>query len=532
MTLSEWITMMSYWDLSDWLKNISEFIFVTWSFVPIILLTPVAACLLRSSRRPTLNLCATLLLFFSGAVLSWSLFFLGAFMDDNITRVTFWHAMTKHRGIWLLLVAFWVITAFNLLIWTTCELYRKWRKRPHPVKFPNRVLLWTVPILILLSAPPAYFLPKYQTLQDAVESGDVELVKKRLAFNLLGVTANTGYIWKWAASSGTSTHSLVPLAAGKGNVEIVKLLLKNGGSLRETADRSDAFSEAEDNPEMTKCLLEYTKDANDGLWAAVEAKQRDTIELFLSRGADPFAERPAGPALRGITLFELPDLYGHRENQDAVEILTKHTKSLADPRIYIYLGEVDNLKRLLDSGMDPNALYPSSGPEEPLLYWTTKRIFNIAYEAQWHNAVFEDFNKMPGFQRLTQYCDAVDLLLAHGADPNIRTIRGETPLHVLARAPRLSFVGSRYPSDTEPFKNWEQMDEAVSQALLRVARALVEHGGDPRLRSGESKTSPMDIIKHMRPYERNEQILEYFHSVRREQKAGAAPRSPRPDVQK
>lgn len=122
-------------------------------------------------------------------------------------------------------------------------------------------------------------LPEPPPISDAVWSGNVALVEKMLADG---------------ARSFIATHGLLQMAAGRGNVDVVALLLEHGGDVKTKDGYTMTALHRADNPAIAKILLDRGADLSarsDNGWTPLRMalkynKTNDLVRYLLERGAD------------------------------------------------------------------------------------------------------------------------------------------------------------------------------------------------------------------------------------------------------
>ncbi len=269
------------------------------------------------------------------------------------------------------------------------------------------------------------------------------------------------------------------MAAGEGNLAIVKQLLAAGGKVPEAIGQ-EAVSEAanKNRAAVLEFLLESgiqptPKTLCDVIWRGDDAKS----ELLLKHGADP---NGILPALNGSPSFTLLNYLLFQEAFGRANWLLDHgaKPDVADdatglrPLHYAAKstkpGNVELLERLLKAGADANRVSASKSEKNK----------NISYLA---DATPLDAAFQSGFEVVRK----ARLLLAHGANPNHTGI-GIPPLESAVRlgdfelAKLLIEAGAdlKKPGLLKPFLNRE------SKASVEKLRFLLENGVDPNIPDG------------------------------------------------
>jgi ankyrin repeat protein len=171
------------------------------------------------------------------------------------------------------------------------------------------------------------------------------------------------------ARSATDRTPLLVAAAYPGTVNVLRLLLDRGADLR-AQDRSGATA----------------------LSLAVRSADVDVVRFLAGRGLDPNALAPAARRV-GLARWDRPT---------ADYLMAKGPSATPDVLITTATWQPAELvDRWIESGADVNARNAAQYGRTPLLTAVTSEL--------------ED-------------ADTLKLLLDHGADPNVRTTEGETPL--------------------------------------------------------------------------------------------------------
>jgi ankyrin repeat protein len=217
----------------------------------------------------------------------------------------------------------------------------------------------------------------------ALERGDVQEAQRWLA---TGVPVGASF-----GRGGTALHR----AAAAGSRAGVRWLLDRGCDI-----------EARDDDGATPLHRAATRGG----------RSADVLELLLDKGADPSARDGTGQTPVEIAAA------GWRHQ--AVHLLVSRgadAAALAPGPNGLYwmaeLGRVDEARRLLDAGRDPNGGYP---------------------QAPLHRAVAGG------------HTEVVELLLEHGADPNLPSANGESPLAIATEADRERIVALLVASGARP----------------------------------------------------------------------------------
>lgn len=160
-------------------------------------------------------------------------------------------------------------------------------------------------IFAALTAATLY-LGNYATIEDAVKANDLDLVRRRLSFNLLGRGPNDGGVGAPFSSGGQRPYPLLPIAVYHGNREMVDLLLEHGahptprhwkGSVRDpdplAIDNGDVrtntlyYAMKQGNWPLFEYLLDKGADPSQGLSMAVDMQDKALVALLVERGGNP-----------------------------------------------------------------------------------------------------------------------------------------------------------------------------------------------------------------------------------------------------
>ncbi|MBX7258001.1 MAG: ankyrin repeat domain-containing protein [Candidatus Hydrogenedentes bacterium] len=338
---------------------------------------------------------AVALIFFPGTVMTVFGTYFGAVFDDTLTWITVWKQLIG-PAIGDTFLEFWVLTGFNLTVWEICTviLRHQCRSVGKPYVYTSRrAVLGSVFVVLIVTGIPTLYLYNYKTLQYAVEHGDLLLAEKRLQNNLLGVDANTGYITR-SSSDDTVTEPLLPIAARRGDLEMVKLLLTHGADinrrgerifrpvteavlachydvaeylLEEGADPAEAmdYASRKNESDFLRLLLAHGGSPSLGLWEAVRCGRVEDLRLLLEHGATPL-----GIGGDGRTLL---DVAGENETDECFQVLSHYTRDIRHPNEIIRSGTLSALELALGLGLDVNAEYPGrDGKPETMLACATR----------------------------------------------------------------------------------------------------------------------------------------------------------------
>jgi ankyrin repeat protein len=432
-----------------------------------VILTAVLQRMLRRRRRRWADILAFVLTFLPGiaSVVGLKLFFIAVF-GEGLTRVAIAYTSIDFCAR-LTSEAFWVLTGTMLLVWTVCECVARWGSPPEarPSGFPNLLLVCCVPILLVLTGLATHYLVNYTTLADAVRAGDVELARRRLESNLLGVDSNTGLVG-WNLDDGTYVEPLLPLAAQKGDIEMARLLLDYGASVNLPSHWRSYLSQGgtpvraaarEGHWAMVEFLLLHGGNPNDVIHTAAEANAVDALRMLLDHGADPQAVDEEGCTVADVAALAHSD--------DALEMISAHGGRLSNLNAFIRKRRVDLLEQAIEAGVDPDK------------------------ECRCNSS----FSILPLFEALRwERPEAVAALLRHGASVDLRDEHGRTPLHVA-----VSIEGARRTGKDE------RMYKTVA-----IAKLLIAHGADPWA-AGPSGYTPLQRAEAAG----NTKLVEYLRSL-------------------
>ena len=271
-------------------------------------------------------------------------------------------------------------------------------------------------------ASPDTFSPKFFT-----QEASVNALKEFKGLNI--ASSRSGYRFLVDASRKHMAWGRTPLetAINCDHVEAAKLLLQHGASPQFTGLPVDfpALEQAArcGNVSMVKLLLEHRTDAS-----TLELRKGSNALLWAIGGHVDTDSNARGDACQAP-----PSLFFAKPNYQMVQILLE---SGADPnffgkscnhfgsplRIAISIQSVPLVKLLLLHGADPNAVDQ---------YDRTILPFAVAIEKS-DNLMMKDSQGWTSLHGavLTGQPEMVNLLLGHGADPDVGDLYGRTSLHL------------------------------------------------------------------------------------------------------
>jgi ankyrin repeat protein len=258
------------------------------------------------------------------------------------------------------------------------------------------------------------------------------------------------------------------LAAREGHAATVRALLEGGAdpNAQEKNGRQTAlmWAIAEHHPEVTKELLEHKADVNaksrTGFTALMFAARGDvdSARILLNAGADPNATIPdwGGTALIIASTMGQTDIVGALLDKGAdpnYKDGNSFTALHSAVRDSDYGGDraqretaVGIVKLLLKHGADPNARLHQEKP-------TVRATNELEFEGATPVALAAEVSSL----------DAIRALVEGGADPNIPTAKGTTPL----------ILASGAATDVQRARS---LDERA--LAFETAKYLVAHGAD------------------------------------------------------
>jgi uncharacterized protein len=248
---------------------------------------------------------------------------------------------------------------------------------------------------------------------------------------------------------GTEGGAALIAAASRNDVEMVTLLLRAGADPKAVNEYSATAlyaAAAKSDPAVTEKLLAAGADPNIALLSGetplmLAARQGNvaTVSALLKGGADPNAQEKNG----GQTALMWAIIEHHvkvvdelvRNNVD----VNAASKGGSTALMFAARGDLEAARILLKAGANPNAAIPDWGGTPLIIAATMGRT------------------------------GVVELLLDNGADPNLRDKNTWTPLHAAVR-------DSDYGSET-----------ATRAAAAATVKVLLAHGANPNVRINQEK---------------------------------------------
>jgi uncharacterized protein len=325
-----------------------------------------------------------------------------------------------------------------------------------------------------------------QSLAEAAKLGDRDAVR-----SLLNGRA------KEDVAGAESTNALI-WAASRSDAEMADLLLRAGADAKATNEYGATplyAAAANVDPAITVKLLAAGADANAALasgetplMAAARQGNVATVRALLAGGADPNAQEKNG----GQNAL----IWAISERHSAVtEELVKHkadvnsrSKSGYSALMFAAQGDAESARILLAAGANPNDVMPRWGQTALIIASTmgntdiVKMLLDKGADANMrdgnsftalHAAVRNSDYGQDRAQR-TAAAGTVKLLLAHGANPNVRLHQEKQTVRTLNE---VAFEGAT------------PLVLAAEVNSLDAIKALVEGGADPSIPTEQGTTS-------------------------------------------
>ncbi len=349
----------------------------------------------------------------------------------------------------------------------------------------NVLARWCIaPLLVLvgLAAPClAASSAADQSLLDAARQGDIEAVRSMI---------NDGADVNLPADDGTTA---LIWSAHRNEMQMAELLITAGADVNRANDYgATALYEAAGYADaaLIDMLLSVGANANAALLSsqtplmmAANRGMAESVNLLLSGGADPDAKESKG----GQTALMWSAAEGHSA---VTEILIEHGADVhlrsnggfSALMFAAQKGDAQSVEALLDAGANVDERMPETGLT-PLLIATALRHEDVVALLLDRNANPNAVEAGDGFTSLHRAASdrnslgIVNLLLAHGADPNVRLLRWDR----------------RKPYMLPPYVELKGATPLLLAADVRsfgAVKALLDAGADPLIPT-EKNTTPL-----------------------------------------
>ena len=294
-----------------------------------------------------------------------------------------------------------------------------------------------------------------------------------------------------AGIGGTALHGAVAAV----NLDAVKFLIENKADVnaRDGTGDTPLMTNAEttghtDQPQIAKALIAarvaVNAQNNDGETALFKASQEnaEVVRVLLANGADPNLKNKEGTSPAQVTigsidsLVTLPLLIKYKADltiKDEKERTLLHKACIAH--------DSNSTEILLENGIDINA--KDSEGFTPLILAINDVVLPTELDG--------DEKVARGGRE-----DVVELLLKHGANPNLADPAGNTPLHHAAQEDRRVILRLLLENKGDPnYKNSEgatPLHVATQSPSLRAAELLIKNGANPNAADNKGQT-PMHL---------------------------------------
>jgi ankyrin repeat protein len=266
-------------------------------------------------------------------------------------------------------------------------------------------------------------------------------------------------------------------AVDENNKDIAEYLLDHGAKVNYPQDWGP-LTEApyiKDNIEMVKLLLAKGADINAAgirtpLQASINGGRRDIFDLLIQRGAgvnakDKFGYTPLYMAIHNDDLYFLKILIAN-----GADVNTKYRGGETLLKSAAKTGKTEAIKLLLDGGADINE--NDNGPT------ALHAMLNM------RNSNYNQY-------RLSK--DTAELLLARGADVNLKDKFGWTPLHFAAESADVNIIELLLDKGAEVNAKDDEagftaLHHAVRLGKRNVAELLITRGADVNVKDKQGHT--------------------------------------------
>jgi len=217
-----------------------------------------------------------------------------------------------------------------------------------------------------------------------------------------------------------SRGGLLSLAVRHGHLEMVWLLLSLGADVNERTTLDE--------------LEEPTESAGQPLWMAALAGRRDIVKFLLDSGADP----NANPYASGWALDN-----AYRRGDEPLKQLLLSRGAQLKPWTVTLAHDIDAARRMLniDSGEElarELAWSAACNGCSEILSLALPRLTWPAADPRWDWILIQPLRSAGDHGEEQAYFTCMELLLAHGIDPNVSRRFGQRALHFAAARDSLS----------------------------------------------------------------------------------------------
>jgi ankyrin repeat protein len=288
----------------------------------------------------------------------------------------------------------------------------------------------------------------------------------------------------WINKSDKDNWTPLHIAAFKGNLTLVKLLLEKGATfpLREPSVMSLATAHGYRN--LVEFFLECGCSPNEfyhrnwfttSLYQAINQRNDTIVELLLKNGAKLYCLRASRtgdlkPNYRGMNLFHL---FLENEQFDIVEAILSRG---------VHIDVVDNDGR---TGLHHAALNDQK----------SAAFFLLAKGANYR--ILDKDKRSPLHCAAARSLDVAKILVREGAEVDLQDNEGNTPLHLAASNGEVSLVkflleAGADPNISDKFKR-TPMHTAARYALAKCIELLHHHGGDLEAKDSLYERVPLHL---------------------------------------